>query len=1123
MLPGGPGLAQSIPGLFLPMDDAYIFRDPNGILPDNLGVLPVNNATAVLIDRNGDGRLNQSNPAFPIDPVMALPTDAQQAFNYFLSPTRGYLLVRGLTRVGNCTTGLRIQIYRVPPTGTTLTLVHDTCLPGGLNNGNGKWYDTGLCHRSLLTLQCESPAAAPLGTNGTALFAALTTDSSGDPRIVWMDLTNDTPSGTDGQVFTPFAGAANGMGQVTIELGGNFAFVQSDIRAGTADFSVVDACPDSPAFGDVVLGPGNAYNDVGAFLEAAVTQVSGGNVTIETFANGVPTGLDSVVRPDCPPVPPPPPTGACCVSGACTPNITSADCAAMGGTWSAGLPCTPNPCPAPAARLTVTMSGPISAVRGLPITYTLTYRNLGNLAASGVVVRNVLPSGTTFVSATGGGAFASGAVTWNAGSLPAMSAPQSAMLTILAPCSGASLTNSSYTITGDGLPITPGSPAVITMLTPPPVGPVNVSIMSVPARIPLQGGDIVTHTITMTNTIAQVRENVSIPAISPGRSSAWQQVIDDAGGSATILGSSTLRWTGNIAPLATVNLIVTSRIDDCIAEGDRDTQLNDGGEVRLFDACFNLLGSAVGTDSFALLRPIEAELSIVNLASGQIGPPAAGGLLGATLYQAVRDGAMLEFEAVITNRLAQDIPDAALTLQVPAGIVVPAMPLLPPVPPGASYDAGMGAISFLGPVSAGASVVIRFAGTLDAAGQCRIEATGLAGFGASCRNARAQVSLMVVPPVPTETHLVGTYLSRGLFIFTPGTDTALRDLLCLSGEIYPGIGRGPAGNLVIAGLPSFRFNPQTLELHFFDQVLGAAGLGFPSDGAIDPIDGTLILTGVGSGSGIARLDLATSTITMILDEPALQGTRSVVIDSDGSIVFVAGGMGTRRIVDARTGPFPLPPGSTVEIPLPSPDYADVSLGAPLESSRPVRMVRRPSGDYSVLAVTPFLNGNIYTAPNALIDIDRASGATTIVNRAITAASYNLNTGLPVPLPAALGALAFADGPNSAFGRSTNRFFAFPTGPSNTNLTIIDTVAVPNAVVGSFAHPPCGASDMELVEAGGLPPCAADFNGDGAPNSQDFFDFLTAFFASDPAADFNADGSINSQDFFDFLAAFFAGC
>jgi hypothetical protein len=54
-------------------------------------------------------------------------------------------------------------------------------------------------------------------------------------------------------------------------------------------------------------------------------------------------------------------------------------------------------------------------------------------------------------------------------------------------------------------------------------------------------------------------------------------------------------------------------------------------------------------------------------------------------------------------------------------------------------------------------------------------------------------------------------------------------------------------------------------------------------------------------------------------------------------------------------------------------------------------------------------------------------------------------------------------------------------------------------------------------------CASDVNADGLVNSQDYFDFLTSFFAADPAADFNEDGAINSQDYFDFLTAFFGGC
>ncbi len=68
-----------------------------------------------------------------------------------------------------------------------------------------------------------------------------------------------------------------------------------------------------------------------------------------------------------------------------------------------------------------------------------------------------------------------------------------------------------------------------------------------------------------------------------------------------------------------------------------------------------------------------------------------------------------------------------------------------------------------------------------------------------------------------------------------------------------------------------------------------------------------------------------------------------------------------------------------------------------------------------------------------------------------------------------------------------------------------------------------AADVTLRLASIDAPCRADFNADGLVNSQDFFDFLTPFFAAAPAADFNADGAVNSQDFFDFLTAFFSGC
>ncbi len=63
-----------------------------------------------------------------------------------------------------------------------------------------------------------------------------------------------------------------------------------------------------------------------------------------------------------------------------------------------------------------------------------------------------------------------------------------------------------------------------------------------------------------------------------------------------------------------------------------------------------------------------------------------------------------------------------------------------------------------------------------------------------------------------------------------------------------------------------------------------------------------------------------------------------------------------------------------------------------------------------------------------------------------------------------------------------------------------------------------------------PPCPCDWNGDGALNDQDFFDWVNDFFDPDPGKgggpDFNGDGSVNDQDWFDFVNCFFGnvfGC
>ena len=59
-----------------------------------------------------------------------------------------------------------------------------------------------------------------------------------------------------------------------------------------------------------------------------------------------------------------------------------------------------------------------NASPGDQIAYTFDYENTGNADATGVTLTDVLPAGTSFISASGGGAFGSGSVTWNLGTVP---------------------------------------------------------------------------------------------------------------------------------------------------------------------------------------------------------------------------------------------------------------------------------------------------------------------------------------------------------------------------------------------------------------------------------------------------------------------------------------------------------------------------------------------------------------------------------------------------------------------------------------------------------------------------------------------------------------------------------
>jgi uncharacterized repeat protein (TIGR01451 family)/MYXO-CTERM domain-containing protein len=96
--------------------------------------------------------------------------------------------------------------------------------------------------------------------------------------------------------------------------------------------------------------------------------------------------------------------------------------------------------------ITLTKSGP-TATATANVTYLIAYNNAGYGAALGMVLTDAIPTGSTFVSATGGGTFSGGTVTWNLGDYPKQSSG-SVSVTVTLPAKGTytNQANASFTV-----------------------------------------------------------------------------------------------------------------------------------------------------------------------------------------------------------------------------------------------------------------------------------------------------------------------------------------------------------------------------------------------------------------------------------------------------------------------------------------------------------------------------------------------------------------------------------------------------------------------------------------------------------------------------------------------------
>lgn len=156
--------------------------------------------------------------------------------------------------------------------------------------------------------------------------------------------------------------------------------------------------------------------------------------------------------------------------------------------------------------LAITKTGPKARHQGQPIEYRIVVRSTGSGLARGVVVRDRLPRGTEFVSATRGGTFTGGEVVWQLGDL-AQGKQEELGLVLRATVEGT--IRNCATVEGAGLPPREACADTEVLFVP------AMHISALDTEDPVEIGDTTTYVIEVRNegqkATTQVELRVQIP------------------------------------------------------------------------------------------------------------------------------------------------------------------------------------------------------------------------------------------------------------------------------------------------------------------------------------------------------------------------------------------------------------------------------------------------------------------------------------------------------------------------------------------------------------------------------------------------------------------------------------
>ncbi len=324
----------------------------------------------------------------------------------------------------------------------------------------------------------------------------------------------------------------------------------------------------------------------------------------------------------------------------------------------------------PVSDLKVTKTGAASVVAGSNLTYTITVTNLGPNNATNVLVTDTLPTNTTFVSASGGGSYSAGVVTW-----PALTnvTTTNFTVTITAPGSG-SLTNSANCTSttfdpdasnNDG---SASNARVITTVTPSAdvvttkIGPTSAT-----------GNSNITYTITVTNHGPSAASNVVVVDTLP----VGVTFVSASSGGTTNNGMVTWPTLTNFANAAFTNFTVvvtlpgsgsvTNAVSSTSDTGDPDASNNNGSSASakvittVVAVLADVATSVSGPLSAAASTNITYTIVVTNMGPGTASNVVVLDTLPAGVTFVSASGGGLESGGVVTWPTLTNFANAAAT------------------------------------------------------------------------------------------------------------------------------------------------------------------------------------------------------------------------------------------------------------------------------------------------------------------------------------------------------------------------------------------------------------------------------------------------------------------------------